>query len=149
MSGIELAGLALGAFPVLLRLLEDYRKGAEAVGDWWQIRRAYQEWKHDLDYHKTAFELNSKLILMPLMEDDEIDNFLNDPTGNGWKEKVWETRLKERLPDSYDAVLKIIIKIHDIIESLKKELGVQNPGLQTTMHKVDCPNRLLTLRISC
>ncbi|KAF2685656.1 hypothetical protein K458DRAFT_486505 [Lentithecium fluviatile CBS 122367] len=79
MSGIELAGLALGAFPVVLRLLDDYRKGAKAAGDWWQIRRAYEEWKHDLDYHRAAFELNSKLILMPLMEDEELEKFINDP----------------------------------------------------------------------
>lgn len=139
MSGLDIAGLALGAFPLVLRLLDDYRKGAEAMGDWWRIRRAYVEWKHDLEYHRTAFELNSKLILMPLMDDDELESFLNDPSGAAWKDKVWETRLRERLSDTYDAVLKLVSGIHDIIEAIGKELGVNNTNLQAKLNEVSFP----------
>jgi hypothetical protein len=133
MSGLEIAGLALGAFPVILRLLEDYRKGAEVMGDWWRIRRAYEEWKHDLDYYQTAFELNSKLILTPLMVDDELEQFINNPTGQSWKDQVWEARLRDRLSDSYDAVLRLVGGINGIMLTMRKELGVNNTNLQTKM----------------
>jgi len=136
MSGLEIAGLTLGAFPIMLRLLDDYRKGAEAMGDWWQIRRAYEEWKHDLDYHRTAFELNSKLILMPLMEDDEVEKFLSDPLHETWRDKMWEKRLRERLPDSYESVVNVINGIYDIMETMRKELGVHNTGFQTKISEV-------------
>ena len=135
MSGLEVAGLALGAFPVLLRLLDDYRKGAEAMGDWWQIRRAHAEWKQDLDYHRTAFELNSKLILMPVMEEDELDKFLADPTGGVWKNNEWESRLRQRLPDSYNAVIIEIMSVYDVMEKLKEELGVHNADLLTMLNQ--------------
>jgi hypothetical protein len=133
MSGLEIAGLALGAFPLMLHLLEDYRKGAEVLSDWWRIRRAYEEWKHDLAYHQTAFQLSSKLILMPLMVDDELEQFLNDPTGQIWRDKMWEARLKERLSDSYDAVLRLVSGINDIMLTIEKQLGVNNTDLQTKM----------------
>jgi hypothetical protein len=139
MSGLEIAGLALGAFPVLLRLLDDYRKGAEAAGDWWQIRRAYEEWKHDLDYHWTIFEVNSKLILTPLMDDDELNQFLAKPIGETWKDKVWEAKLRKRLPDTYDAVLRTIVEIHGIVQSLKKELGADKSDLQMRMNEASFP----------
>jgi hypothetical protein len=34
MSGIEIAGLVLGAFPVLLYALESYRRSAEGLTEW-------------------------------------------------------------------------------------------------------------------
>lgn len=133
MSGFEIAGLALGAFPIILRVLDDYRKAAEAVGNWWQIRRAYEDWKHDLDYHRTAFELNSKRILMPLMPDVEIDALLDDPTGAGWSDQDLDARLKKRLPDTYEVVLGIIRRIYGLMEDLKKHLDVQGSNFQVNV----------------
>jgi hypothetical protein len=143
MSGIEIAGLALGAFPIMLRLLDDYRKASETLDDWWQIRRAYEDWKHDLDYHQMRFDQNSRLILTPMMVDYELEAFLRDPAGSNWKDKRWEPRLKERLSDSYDVVVKIISDVYDVMEKLKKELD--NTNLQAHLRNVGF---LKQLRIS-
>ncbi|RYP69578.1 hypothetical protein DL771_006015 [Monosporascus sp. 5C6A] len=128
MSGIELAGLVLGAFPILIHALESYREGAEVLKDWWQIQRAYKKCKHDIDYHRTVFESNIERLLLPLVvDDDELKDLMNDPAGKAWEDGELEKRLRERLPKSYDLFLDIIGNINRLMESLKKELGVHNP----------------------
>jgi len=131
MSGIELAGLVLGAFPILIHALESYREGAEVLKDWWQIQRAYKKCKHDLDYHRTIFEGNIERLLLPLVvDDDELKGLMDDPAGKAWEDEELEERLKERLPKSYSLFLDIMDSINKLMESLKKELGAHNPQFQ-------------------
>ncbi|KAF2744653.1 hypothetical protein M011DRAFT_496157 [Sporormia fimetaria CBS 119925] len=127
MSGIEVAGLVLGAFPILIRALESYREGAEFLGDWWRIQRAYTKCRQDLQYHQVLFEGNVERFLLPLVVDDEeLKNLMSDPAGEAWRDEELEARLKERLPKSYRIFLDTMGNINDLMEDLKKELGVYN-----------------------
>jgi hypothetical protein len=85
MSGIEIAGLVLGAFPVILHALEGYRKAAEGMTDWWRIQRTYTKCYQDLRYHQIIFEENVERFLLPLVVDDnESRTLMADPAGKGW-----------------------------------------------------------------
>lgn len=82
MSGVEVAGLALGAFPLLISALEHYRHLADAAGVFWKIRREHRKWMHDLKICRLAFERNLQFLLLPLVaDDDSIELLLNDPGG--------------------------------------------------------------------
>ncbi|KAF2009486.1 hypothetical protein BU24DRAFT_467859 [Aaosphaeria arxii CBS 175.79] len=127
MSGIELAGLVLGAFPLLIYALESYREGAELLNDWWRIQATYKKCKHDLGYHHTIFEGNIERLLLPLVvDDDELKALMDNPAGEAWEDEELEKRLKQRLPKSYELFLDIMGNINKLIESLKKELGVND-----------------------
>jgi len=137
MSGIELAGLIIGVFPLLIHALERYGEGAELLSDWWRIQRAYKKCKHDLEYHQILFEENVERFLLPLVvDDDELKTLMNDPAGELWEEKELEDRLKERLPKSYQLFLGIMGDINDLMESMKKELGVHNAQFVAKINEV-------------
>ncbi|KAF2110630.1 hypothetical protein BDV96DRAFT_474211, partial [Lophiotrema nucula] len=141
MSGIEVAGLVLGAFPILLAALESYREGAETVSDWWRIKRAYTKCKQDLEYHQILFEGNVERFLLPLVADeDELKSLMADPAGQAWEDHELEARLQERLPKSYKLFLGIMGNINELMESLQKELGVQNTNFQA---RVDQNGKLI------
>lgn len=42
MSGIEVAGLVLGAFPIVVEALEDYRELFGALKSWWRFQRTFE-----------------------------------------------------------------------------------------------------------
>lgn len=137
MSGVEIAGLILGAFPLLIHALEHYGKGAELLTDWWRIQRAYTKCKQDLEYHKILFEGNVEQFLLPLVvDDDELKTLLEDPAGEAWEAEELEVRLKERLPKSYGVFLNIMKDINELMEGLKKELGVQNSQYVAKVNEV-------------
>ena len=137
MSGIEVAGLVLGAFPILIYALESYRKGAEVFGDWWRIEGAYIKCKQDLKYHQLLFEGNIERFLLPLVvDDDELKKLMKNPAGTAWEDPELEKKLQERLPKAYDTFLGVMIDINKLMESFKKALGVDNPKFQATVTKV-------------
>ncbi|KAI9894521.1 MAG: hypothetical protein M1814_001875 [Vezdaea aestivalis] len=126
MSGIEIAGLALGAFPVFLKALEGYRKSAELLENWWQIQRAYKKCKHDIEYHQTIFQQNIERLLLPLVGDEELKGLMDDPGGRAWSSSDLESKLKSRMPKSYAPFVEIMHEFNSFMDSLGKELGVSS-----------------------
>ena len=125
MSGIEVAGLVLGSFPLLISALENYRKIAEVYDDWWQVKKEFQKCKQELKCAELALESNLERFLLPLVVDDDmIQELIIDPAGDGWKDPSLEKKLMDRLPKSYDLFLDTINEIQDVMVVLKQELGV-------------------------
>jgi hypothetical protein len=126
MSGIEIAGLILGAFPLLIQALKTYREGAEVLNDWWKIERTYKKTTRDLKYNQLLFEGNMERLLLPLVaDDDELLALMADPAGKHWEDAGLELRLRQRLPKSYDLFLENIGEISGLVDSLKKEIGLK------------------------
>jgi hypothetical protein len=136
MSGIEIAGLVLGAFPILIYALESYREGAEVVGDWWRIERAYTKCKQDLKYQQLLFEGNIERFLLPFVDDDELKQLMENPAGTAWEDPELEKKLQERLPKAYDTFLGVMVDINKLMESLKKALSVDNKKFRARVTEV-------------
>lgn len=132
MSGVEIAGFVLAAFPICITALEHYRESAEVLGQFWQIRREYKKWTHSFNICRLAFEQNLEELLLPLIADeDELQQLIATPGGPRWKNPELETRLRQRLPKSYDLYLESIDHIKDIMNDLKHELGTDRAGFQS------------------
>ena len=131
MSGIELAGIVLGAFPLLISALEHYRETAEVLEDWWQIKKEYKKCKNEIKVQELAFENNLERFLLPLIVDDhDIAALIADPGGDKWKDPGLEVKLKDRLPKSYELFLDTISDINATMDGLKDELGIRREGFQ-------------------
>lgn len=161
MSGVEVAGLILGAFPLTISALEHYRETAETLGIFWkvntrlylfhppsnllvligyyiQIRRSYKTWIHGLNICKLAFEQNLEEFLLPLIADEEeLQQLIAEPHGPAWKNPELEKRLRQRLPKSYDLYLESIERIQDVMIDLKSELGMDKAGFQSKVSEED------------
>jgi hypothetical protein len=86
MSGVEVTGLLLGAFPLFISTLEHYRDTAETLGVFWKIRKEYKTWTHSLNICQLAFEQNLQELLLPLIVDeDELQKLIAEPDGPEWK----------------------------------------------------------------
>jgi hypothetical protein len=127
MSGVEVAGFLLAAFPLAISALEHYRDAAEPLGIFWKIRREYKTWMHNLNFCRLAFEQNLEEFLLPLIADeDELQQLIADPGGPEWKNPELDERLRRRLPKSYDLYLESISRIKDVMDELNGVLGIHN-----------------------
>ncbi|KAF2825537.1 hypothetical protein CC86DRAFT_371164 [Ophiobolus disseminans] len=127
MSGFEIAGLVLGAFPVLLHALEGYRIAAEGATEWKNIEDAYQQCEDDLLAHQSLFQETIELLLLPVVStEDELQALLADPAGAGWHDKVLDDKLRQRIPRSYIVFLNTMKKINKLVDRLSKEVGVKD-----------------------
>jgi hypothetical protein len=78
---------------------------------------------------------------LPLVvDDDELTSLMAEPAGKGCEDQELKVRLKLRLPRSYSLFMDIIKEVHELTESLKKELGVTNARFQAIVNSVvlDC-----------
>jgi hypothetical protein len=138
MSGIEAAGFVLAAFPLAISALEHYRTTAETLGVFWKIRREYKTWTHNLNICQLAFEQNLEQFLLPLIADeDELQRLISEPGSPEWQNPDLETRLRQRLPKSYDLYLESIEHIKEVMNDLKGELGINKPSFQNKLQEDD------------
>ena len=150
MSGIEIAGLVLGAFPLFISALEHYRETAEVFEDWWQIKKEYKKCKNEIKVQELAFEGNLERFLLPLVvEDEEIEALIAEPGGSRWQDHEMEEKLKSRLPRSYDLFLDTIHDIQDTMDKLGEELGVSRIAFQAKLDTSEQKVCLASIRLCC
>ncbi|RYP05471.1 hypothetical protein DL765_009835 [Monosporascus sp. GIB2] len=78
MSGIEVAGLVLGGFPILLNCLDYYRKGFEPLEEWWNFRTRFIEFIDNIRHQAMRYNENMYRLLDPIIPDVESLNRMID-----------------------------------------------------------------------
>lgn len=98
MSGVEIAGLVLGAFPIVVQLIEGYKEGCQPLTSWLRFRKTFLGLIQGIRYQETRLDNNVRRLLLPLVEEEEeLNELLNNPGGDGWKDPKLEEALRCRL----------------------------------------------------
>jgi hypothetical protein len=123
---MEIAGLALGAFPLLIRALEHFRDTAEVLHNWWRFERVFSNFKIEIEYQQQRLKQNLELNLLPLIIDDDerLQALITNPGGPRWKDRNLEEKLKERLLDNYSLYMDTIEIMNGVMEKLKAKLSI-------------------------
>ncbi|KAI7494076.1 hypothetical protein KC367_g8283 [Hortaea werneckii] len=132
MSGIELAGLVVGAFPLAVTAMELYQETAKATGTFWRIRTAYRKDYRSVAFCQTKLKLHMEELLGPLVSVDITDNLdlclelLQKPGGDGWIDNSSRNPLEARLGHCYQDYLNTLEELHLLMEKLNRDFKVQN-----------------------
>lgn len=139
MSGFEIAGLVLGAFPLAISALEKYRDMATRLGLFFKIRLEYKKVLDNLEIHQLTFTRHLRQLLLPLIvDDDKIGALLADPGGPSWKEKAVAELLERRLQDSFPLYMNCILGLQRVMDDINHELALDSEAVQD---KVNSPVR--------
>lgn len=125
MSGLEVAGLVLGAFPIAIEVLGRYKEVARRLGFWYKVAAEHKKCDSQLKYYRLIYENNLKRLLLPLtgLDDKQIDKLLQDPAGSCWTEAKTAESLEKRLGSSYEVYLQCMDEIHDLVKGMNHELS--------------------------
>ncbi|PSN68573.1 hypothetical protein BS50DRAFT_571825 [Corynespora cassiicola Philippines] len=136
MSGFEIAGIVLGAFPIAIEALNKYREVARIAGFWWEIRLEFEKCRSEIRYHLLNFKRNLKQVLLPMVADEsQIHQLISEPGGDLWREPSVEQQLKARLQDSYDLYLEAIQQLQSTLECINDELAFDEADIQKRLLK--------------
>ncbi|KAF2441452.1 hypothetical protein P171DRAFT_418037 [Karstenula rhodostoma CBS 690.94] len=109
MSGLEIAGVLLGAFPLLISGIEHWHNVAKAGGYFWRVRKEYNKCRRDVNYHEILYKRNLRALLAPVViEAEEVKQLMDNPGGDGWKNVDLQARLELRLQESYRTYMEIL-----------------------------------------
>lgn len=131
MSGFEVAGIVLAAFPLIISGLEHWRDVAKVGGFYWRVRKEYTACRRDVDFHVLVYKRNLTELLLPTMNDaKKVTDLVKDPGGKGWSDKAVQDRLEGRLQESYKLYMDIIQEMNDVAEALQNELAFDKASVQ-------------------
>lgn len=134
MSGIEVAGVLLGAFPLLISGLEHWRDVAKIRGFWRHIRKEHTACTREIEFHAIVYKRNLKALLLPIVEEQsQLDGLLSDPGGPSWHSKPLQKRFAGRLLDSCDLYMRIVSEMDEIAKDLRKELCLDSTIIQSKL----------------
>ena len=126
MSGIEVAGLVLGGFPILLNCLEYYKRGFEPLEEWWNFRTRFITFVDDIRHQMMRYHENMIRLLDPIIGDNEsLTQLVGDATDSRWLDHSLDSLLEQRLSSELDRFLRIVDRMHDVMLDLNKLLQIE------------------------
>lgn len=134
MSGLEVAGLLLGAFPLIISGLEHWREVAKVGGFFWRVRREYTKCRSDVRFYELLYKRNLEELLLPIVDSaEEVTQLVSFPGGDKWSSRVLQERLEQRLQESYDLYMEIIQHMNDTAMELKGHLAFNKGAIQSKL----------------
>lgn len=124
MSGLEVAGVVLAAFPLIISGLEHWRSAVKSIATFVHDREEITMCKQDLSYEHSMYKANLRLLLLPVTAEAKVEELIRDPGGTAWQDHDLQARLKLRLGDLYQPYMDSVYVIHRTLESILKELTI-------------------------
>jgi hypothetical protein len=128
MSGVEVAGLVLGALPILLAGLQFYAEGIAVTKRYWKYREEVNSLLDDLKAESSVYQNSIETILLGVVDARDVAEFLSKPGGVLWMTPGFERKLKKRLSTSYESYLSTILKLCTTAETFKARLKLGDSG---------------------
>lgn len=120
MSGFEIAGVVLGALPLVISVYEVYR---ERTKDIFEYSEAMNGFLRALHLAHARLRHSVEKILQDLVDDQLFAELLNNPKTRRWSDLGLDRKLRERLGDSYFGYVETIKTIRGSIALLERLIG--------------------------
>ena len=126
MSGpLEVAGLALAVFPLIISLLEHYDEGFQAVATWRFYRLEFSTLVGQLNHENILFQQHIEGLVRSISDSEyDIRKMMSDPHCDEWGAPELATRLHRKMSKEgeFEAYRSSIQSIHDNLDKLAKRL---------------------------
>lgn len=124
MSGIEVAGLVLGAIPLVIAAFDVYKGTVSKVSKWRRYTREVDRIVRSLRLEHARLESICEKLLGGLVPGTEIEAMLKDPSGPLWKAKGLHDKMAIRLWKSGEDFMGTIEDINNAIDEIKSKLNL-------------------------
>lgn len=121
-TGIEVAGLTLAVFPLLVEGLKSYASGCRTIGEWRKYLFILNKLVRRLRGQNVIFENTCTGLFEELFTAEQVTDLMKSPGGEGWKSVEFSRVLHERLLsaetflETVDEMRKSIQELHDLFE---------------------------------
>lgn len=127
MSGLEVAGLVLGAFPIALEVLDRYKEVARRMGFWYRIAAEQKRCDSKLQFQRLLYINNLRRLVLPMamLDDASVEDLLSNPGGEAWEKAETTSMLKQRLGTSYELYLQCMDYFKEALDAINHELALE------------------------
>ncbi|KAF2467714.1 uncharacterized protein BDR25DRAFT_305454 [Lindgomyces ingoldianus] len=127
-TGVETAGLVLGSIPLILAGLEFYMKGIAVTKRCFKYREQFNSLIDELRTENAICTNSINLLLVGIVKQKDMAEFLVDPCGDRWKEAKFDRKLKQRLGASYESYMATVSELSRAAQAFKQRLKLNPSG---------------------
>ncbi|KAI9668924.1 MAG: hypothetical protein M1829_005236 [Trizodia sp. TS-e1964] len=124
-TGIEIAGLLLGAMPLVISALENYEKMLDPVKAMFNYGSELSRATRVLDNSYTSYKQSMQLLLAPGTEKEKLHIMMKNTDSEYWKETEIVEALQERLGTSYKSYMWTLKEIDIVIMYIAKHISIE------------------------
>ncbi|KPM41489.1 hypothetical protein AK830_g5088 [Neonectria ditissima] len=144
MSGFEIAGLALGVFPLLLGSAKKARVLFEGTKMWWRFETEFDDFISAVEREYIAFSQIIEILLAPLdISDDDQEKLQNDPDSSLWHQPDIQAALRRRIQSRYhewfmtqlNDIINAVTELHELLP-IDKVYLMSSDNIESTMFRV-------------
>ncbi|KAK0742062.1 hypothetical protein B0T21DRAFT_448810 [Apiosordaria backusii] len=126
MSGLEVVGVVLGVFPIVIKVLENYQDGYDTLRDFAHFRREFTHLVNELNREQIIFRQQVEATLRSITDSEfELKEMMDNAQSERWKSRDLHYRLKRKLcgDGEYDNYQSSLKAIHDNLSGMAKRLN--------------------------
>jgi hypothetical protein len=127
-TGVETAGLVLGAIPLLISALENLENMAAPTKAFFSWKRHLRKLIRELYTTHTSYDQAVRLLLKPFADLADQTTMMDDPRSELWKEGDIADCLRDHLGSAYRPFTLTIDEVSEILVEIATCLNI--PGSQ-------------------
>ena len=127
---IEIVGLTLAAFPIVISILENYERGYEGLKDWICFQREFTHLANDPKWEQILFGQQIEGILRSIADSDfDMKGMMCDLKSDRWKNPDLVLRQQQQLcgEGEFETYNNSLHSIHANLEKMAKKLKSCEP----------------------
>ena len=149
MSGIEVAGIALAVFPIILSGISHFVEGIETIKRWQRYRVRLLSYADVIEAQKVYYLDTLEGLLIDIVDsEDDMTRLMAEPGGVFWQKAVYTQRLKDRLDRSHSVFFRVIKDILQNLSGMCRKLGVGTGG-EVCLDRSFCPHLRAGTWLAC
>jgi hypothetical protein len=131
MSGFEVAGLVLGALPLIISAIECYESTLDRAKAFRKYEEELENAMSELWMEYSYYELTLQLLLRDVVSTSELEEMLAVSDSPLWKSEEVSEELALKLGPAYKGYLYLVKKMERQMRSLSRNLDIDR-------HPVGC-----------
>ncbi|KAF2122662.1 hypothetical protein BDV96DRAFT_639235 [Lophiotrema nucula] len=128
MSGLEIAGVVLGALPLIISAFEHYAEGIATAKRFWRYKTEMRSLIEQIKTTKVIFINTMEQLLTGIVRADQMDAFLSRPAGELWRVSEVDEKLKSRLRDAYEIYFDNVRGMEVSLKKIMEKLALDADG---------------------
>jgi hypothetical protein len=128
MSGLEVAGIVLGALPLVISALEHYANGVQTAKRYLRYKSELKTLILQIDTERCIFTNTLEQLLGGIVRIEHMSGFLSNPGGEAWKNAEVESKLSNRLSSVYKIYLGNVQGMERSLQSIMGKLALGSDG---------------------
>lgn len=132
MSGIEIAGLVLGAVPLIISAIEHYESSLNPVMAFFKWKDELEKAMRELWILHSYYEMTMRNLLIDVTTDAQLDEMLSRPESPLWKSSKLNEELRHKLGAAYRVYDYTIQEMGGHMRILASHLDIDRANVRPT-----------------